>query len=157
MLDKIAQPQAMRQVPGTIPIHHRYTLGVAGDRFFRALRDEARILAAPCAHCDTALLPPKMYCERCFQETGDHWIEITGPGRVATYTILHQDLDGQPLTPPQIVALIQWPGIRGGLLHRLGDTTPDAVRTGIPVQPVWAAQRTGALTDISHFRPSPDS
>lgn len=157
MLEKIAQPQNLRQIAGNIPIHHRYTLGIAGERFFRALRDEARILAAPCAQCQTALLPPKMYCERCFQETGNDWIPITAPGRIATYTILHQNLDGQPLTPPQIIALIQWPETRGGLIHHIGETTPAAVHTGLPVQPVWATQRTGALTDISHFRPSPDA
>ena len=154
MLDKIGQTRNMRQVAGNIPIHHRYTLGVAGERFFRALRDEARLLAAPCARCDTALLPPKMYCARCFQETGDDWVEIAGPGRVATYTMLHYDLDGEPLAEPQIVALVQWPGIRGGLLHRIGGVDPAAVHTGMAVEPVWADHRTGALSDIAHFRPA---
>ena len=156
MLDKIGQTQNMRQVAGTIPIHHRYTLGVAGERFFRALRDEGRLLAAPCARCEVALLPPKMYCERCFRETSEEWVEVSGPGRVRSFTVLRYDLDGQPLDAPQIVALLEWPGIRGGLLHRLGEIAPGAVRTGMAAEPVWARQRTGALTDISHFRPASD-
>ncbi len=153
MLDKIGQTSGMRQVAGTIPIHHRYTLGVAGERFFRAIRDEGRLLASPCARCDVALLPPKMYCERCFRETGEEWIEVSGPGSVRSFTVLHRDLDEQPLDRPQVVAVIEWPGIRGGLIHRLGGVAPADVRTSMAVEPVWAEKRAGALSDISHFRP----
>ena len=53
---------------GDIPVHHRYTLGVAGGRFFRAMRDERCLLASRCSNCREAFLPPKLYCERCFEE-----------------------------------------------------------------------------------------
>ena len=53
---------------GDIPVHHRYTLGVAGGLFFRAMRDERCLLASRCSNCREAFLPPKLYCERCFEE-----------------------------------------------------------------------------------------
>ena len=37
MFDKPAHPDAVRLWPGSIPISHRYTAGLAGERFFRAL------------------------------------------------------------------------------------------------------------------------
>ena len=158
MLNKISQPSRARQVAGEIPIHHRYTLGVAGERFFKALRDERRLLVSPCPRCQARLLPPKIYCERCFEETDAEWETLTGPGYVRSFTVLHQSLDEEPLAAPEIVALVGWAGVRGGLIHRLGDVTPETVSIDMPVQPVWAEARTGAMSDISHFRPAqPDS
>ena len=66
MLEKINQSHLARQVSGEVPIYHRYTFGVAGERFFKALRDDREILSSPCPKCLDRLVPPKMYCERCF-------------------------------------------------------------------------------------------
>ena len=78
MLEKISQAHQARQVQGEVPIYHRYTLGVAGDRFFKAMRDHQQLLASPCPKCQDRLLPPKMYCERCFEETSDDWVPLLG-------------------------------------------------------------------------------
>ena len=51
MLDKVNQPRSIMQVAGSIPIYHRYTLGVAGERFFKAMRDSQQLLASPCPQC----------------------------------------------------------------------------------------------------------
>ena len=152
MLEKIKQMGQARQVTGEIPIYHRYTLGVAGERFFKAMRDGRQILVSPCPKCQDRLLPPKMYCERCFEETSDDWLPLEGPGYIRSFTVLHQSLDEEPLDRPTVVALISWEGIRGGLIHRLLGIDPAQVTTGMAVEPVWAEERTGALSDISHFR-----
>lgn len=154
MLDKVGQTFQATQVAGEIPIHHRYTVGVAGQRFFQAMRDDRQLLAAGCSGCPAKLLPPKMYCERCFCDTAEEWTALEGPGRVRSFTVLHCDLDGQPLPAPQLVALVEWPGVRGGLVHRLGGVTPAEVELGMAVLPVWAAERNGSLDDIEHFRPA---
>jgi uncharacterized OB-fold protein len=155
MLDKISQPQQARRVAGEIPIYHRYTLGVAGERFFKALRDQQQLLASPCPQCRDLLLPPKLYCERCFVETTEPWQPVLGPGFVRSFTVLHHSLEEEPLATPEIVALVSWPGVRGGLIHRLKEVEPRLVALGMAVAPVWAPQREGALTDILYFRPAP--
>ena len=154
MLDKLNQPQQTRQVSGSIPIHHRYTLGVAGERFFKAMRDERRILVSPCPECHERLLPPKMYCERCFEETSDDWEPVEGPGYVRSFTVLHRSLDEEELDSPEVVALIGWPGVRGGLIHRIKDVPPEEIYIGLAVEPQWLEERTGAMADISHFVPA---
>lgn len=153
MLDKASQPRNTMQVAGSIPIYHRYTLGVAGERFFKAMRDNQHLLASPCPKCADFLLPPKMYCERCFEETTDDWVVLEGPGYVRSFTVLHRDLDEEPLQTPLIVAMVSWPEARGGLIHRLGGVEPDEVELGMAVEPVWSQERTGAMSDIDHFRP----
>ena len=112
MLDKLKQPQHVRQVSGNIPIYHRYTLGVAGERFFKAFRDQQQILASPCPKCHDRLLPPKMYCERCFEETSDDWAALGG-GR------LHPQLYGLTLLAGRRAV----GGGRGSGAHRLATGT----------------------------------
>ena len=153
MWEKVARPGDARSLSGAIPIHHRYTLGVAGERFFREIRDGRRLLASRCPRCREAFLPPRMYCERCFKET-EEWVPVDGPGYVKSFTVLHVSLDEQAVEEPVVVAIVAWEGIRGGLIHRVGDVAPDMVRTGMEVEPAWAEERTGSLDDIRHFRPS---
>jgi uncharacterized OB-fold protein len=153
MLDKIGQVQAAHYVGGSIPIYHRYTLGVAGERFFKGMRDQRQLLTAPCPKCRDWLLPPKMYCERCFEETSDEWVPLVVPGYIRSFTVLYRSLDDELLSLPEIVVLVSWRGIRGGLVHRLREVVPKEVTIGMAVEPVWAEHRVGAMSDISHFRP----
>ena len=153
MWEKISQPGSARQWHGDIPIHHRYTLGVAGERFFKALRDDRTVLASKCSACGQAFLPPKIYCERCFVDAED-WVPVAGPGYVKNFTVMHQSLDDEPLEPPSVAILVGWKGIRGGILHELEGIQPEDVRNGMSVEPVWAEQRTGSIRDILHFRPA---
>ena len=151
MWEKITSPDEARYRRGDIPIHHRYTLGVAGERFFKAMRDESRLMASRCPRCQEAFLPAKLYCERCFVETAD-WLPVEGPGHVNTYTVLHQTLDEEPLEEPEVVAFIAWQGIRGGLVHRVAGPGAHMIKIGMTVEPVWAEERMGNLHDILYFR-----
>ena len=153
MLDKIGQARDARGLSGDVPIYHRYTLGIAGERFFKAMRDQRQLLASPCPKCHDRLLPPKIYCERCFEETSNEWVMLSGPGYIRGFTVLHRSLEDEPLDPPEVVALVSWEGVRGGLVHRVGEVAPEAVTIGMAVEPVWAERRVGAMSDISHFRP----
>ncbi len=153
MLEKISQAHQAGQVQGEVPIYHRYTLGVAGDRFFKAMRDHQQLLASPCPKCQDRLLPPKMYCERCFEETSEDWVPLVGPGYIRSFTGVHPSLEEELLETPEVVVLISWEGVRGGLIHRLREVPPDAVTLGLPVEPVWAEDPVGGMSDISHFRP----
>ena len=44
---------------------HRYTAGVAGERFFRALADRGAFLATRCGACGVVYCPARAFCERC--------------------------------------------------------------------------------------------
>jgi len=139
---------------GEIPLQNRYTMGLAGERFFRTIKDEAKLTATYCPECDYTYLPPRAYCERCFSELTE-WVEVPARGTVYAYTVVHYDLEEQPLKAPQVVALIELEGCDGVLVHLLGAVDPDDVCLGMPVQAVFKskAKRTGEITDIAYFRP----
>ena len=150
--EKTLSPERISKWWGNIPIHHRYTVGVAGQRFFAALRDEKVILASRCPVCGACFLLPKIYCERCFVETPD-WGPVKGPGYIKTFTLVHRNLDEEALAQPVAAAVIGWEGVRGGIVHRIGGMDPSQLRTGLKVEPQWREVRTGNISDILFFKP----
>ncbi len=152
MIGEIEMPERIVQWRGNIPIHHRYTVGVAGQRFFTALRDEKIILASECPSCRDRFLIPKIYCERCFMETPD-WSPVEGPGFVKTFTLMHRNLDEEALSEPVAAAVIGWEGVRGGVVHLVAGMDLARLRIGLAVEPQWREVRTGGIGDILFFKP----
>jgi uncharacterized OB-fold protein len=132
-----------------------YTPGVAGDKFFKALRDEGKLLATYCESCNHTYLPPRMYCERCFSKL-DKWVEAESSGVVDTFTLVSEDRNDERLSEPVLVAFIRIDKTNGGLIHRLGGIDPESVKVGMKVNAVLKdkAKRTGGLSDIDHFAPA---
>lgn len=131
-----------------------YTSGLAGERFFVALRDSGRLLASRCKACGLDYLPPRIFCEDCFAELKE-FVDIPAEGRVAAFTVAHLDRTGAKLDPPQLWAFVTFERIRGGLVHRL--LTPrDAARPGMRVRARLKPRdaRTGTILDIEGFEPS---
>ena len=154
LLERIEKLEEARAWRGSIPITSRYTVGIAGERFFRELKDNARFLGTHCPSCDITYLPPLLYCEQCFAKLDD-WVEVKPTGTVHTYTILHLALDGSPLEKLEILAFVVLDGSDGGLVHRLGEVDPDEVEIGMRVEAVFKpeAERKGSILDIGYFRP----
>jgi uncharacterized OB-fold protein len=140
---------------GEIPLQNRYTMGLAGERFFREIKDNAKLMATYCPECDYTYMPPRAYCERCFAELTE-WVEVPNQGIVYAYTVVYYDLEEKPLDTPRIVALIEMEGCDGVFMHLLGAVDPDDVCIGMPVQAVFKSKskREGGITDIAYFRPA---
>lgn len=138
---------------GDYGIWHQYTLGRAGERFFRAIMENRRLMASRCGNCGSAYLPPKLYCPDCFEEL-DEWVEVPPEGSIRSFTVLHRDLEDRPLEEPLVVAFITFPGIRGGLVHRLEGVTPAGVKEGLAVVPIFRPKPEGGPNDILHFQPA---
>jgi uncharacterized OB-fold protein len=149
-VDKLENAVAWR---GDMPITSRYTAGIAGERFFREIKDHARILGTRCQACELTYVPATMFCERCFADL-EEWVEVPGRGKVFTYTVLYRDLDGEPLDPPAILAYIKLEGADGGLVHYIGETEKNLVHIGLEVEAVFkeAGERVGGILDIAYFR-----
>lgn len=83
----------------------------------------------------------------------DNWIDVGIIGEVYTYTLLYEDMDGNRLKEPELIAFIRLGD--GGLVHRLGEVDQDKLAIGIHVEAVFKAEseRVGSIQDISHFRP----
>lgn len=153
-LDRTTDARRFRHWEGDLEADYIYTTGIAGERFFRALRDEGRILASRCGACRRSYLPPKAFCERCFASL-DAYVEAPAVGRVAAVTVAHLDRLGKPLSSPEAWAFVTFPRVHGGLVHRLL-VPPEAARAGLRVRPRIrpAGRRTGTILDIEGFEPA---
>lgn len=134
---------------------YAWDAGVAIGRYLAELKN-GRLIGRVCQQCRRTLIPPRMFCERCFRPTDD-WVYLQDTGTIKTFSICYVTWDMVRLEQPQIPAVIDIDGAsRGmGILHLLGEVEPAQVQIGMRVQAVWkpAEERTGAITDILHWRP----
>lgn len=146
-------PQAPLAWIGELPVTNRYTYGLAGERFFRSLKDDGRILGTHCPNCDHTYVPAAIFCERCLRKL-DEWVDVGTTGDIVSFTFLHVDLDGSRLAKPEMVAFISFGD--GGLIHLLGEIEPDQVEIGLMVEAVLKpkSRRTGSILDIRYFKPA---
>lgn len=137
---------------GNLPVTSRYTFGLAGERFFRAIKDDGKILGTYCPKCEHTYVPGVLFCERCLSEL-DAWVDVGTVGTVHTFTLLYENYDGSPRAEPELIALVEFAD--GGLIHRLGEIDTDEVEIGLVVEAVFkpAEERTGSILDILHFKP----
>ena len=154
-LQRTTDVKRLRHWDIDMSVDYIYTSGIAGERFFTALRDEGRILAIHCPVCKTNQLPPRPFCERCFAGLTD-FVDAPAEGRVAAVTVARVDRRGKPLPTPQVFAFVTFKGIQvGGLIHRLL-VPPEAAKIGLAVRPKLKPKeaRLGNLLDIEGFEPS---
>jgi uncharacterized OB-fold protein len=137
---------------GNLPVTSRYTFGLAGEKFFRSIKDDGKLMGTHCPKCERIYVPAALFCERCLSEL-DEWIDVGTVGEVHTYTLLYENYDGTPRTDPEIVAMISFGD--GGLIHRLGKIDTDDIEIGMTVKAVFKPpdQREGSILDIVHFEP----
>jgi len=154
-LDKIGDPREIRHWPGHMETDYVYTLGVAGERFFREIKEKGRIMGAKCERCGVVFVPARMYCERCFEKLED-WVDVGKRGVIHAFTVAYIDMDGCRLKEPTVYAVVKMDGAEGGLVHKLGEVNPEEVEIDMVVEAVFKpkAQREGSLNDIKYFKPT---
>ena len=154
LLDRVSHLGETKPWYGEFPTYYPYTLGVAGERFFREIKDNAKFLGTRCQGCNLTYLPPRIYCEQCFEPL-EEWREVENKGRVHTYTVAWVDLEGRRLDEPVILALVEVEGAHGGLVHQIGEIKPETVKIGMEVEAVFKdiSERTGSILDIKYFKP----
>jgi uncharacterized OB-fold protein len=154
MLEKLTGLHQVRSWHGEMPVSHRYTAGLAGETFFRALKDNGTFLATRCENCGVTYCPARAFCERCLSPLDDYF-EVGPEGTLESFTVVYRDLDEQPLVEPVVIGLIRLVGADTALVHRLEVPSRAVLRTGIPLEPVLKpkASREGSLNDVEYFKP----
>ena len=66
------------------------------EQFYKFM-SEGKLMAAKCEKCGKIHLPPRPICDNCYGQTFE-WIQISGNGKLITYTIIH-------VAPPQFQAI----------------------------------------------------
>ena len=139
-------------------LHYRWDTGEAIGRYLAELK-EGRLIARSCRKCERVMIPPRMFCERCFRPTDD-WVYVKDTGTVNTFSLCYVSWDVRRLKQPEIPAVIEIDGASPGMgiLHLIRKVNPKNMRVGMRVRAVWqpASKRTGSITDIQYWAPMND-
>ncbi len=157
MLERVARPDEIRRWPGEFPVRHRYTPGVAGERFFTALRDDGVLLGSHCERCAYVYVPARLFCERCFSELAAD--TPVGPGgELVSFTIAFVGTDDRPLAEPVTFGLVRLDGADAVLCQRVLEPGDEPLEIGcrVEVELRPLGERTGSILDIAGFRVAED-
>jgi uncharacterized OB-fold protein len=138
-------------------LRYAWDTGEAIGRYLAELK-KGRLIGRRCHRCQRTMIPPRMFCERCFRPS-DKWAYVKDTGTVNTFSLCYVSWDVRPLKRPEIPAVIEIDGATPGtgIMHVLGNVKPKDVHVGMKVRAVWKppAERTGSITDIAYFEPIP--
>jgi len=136
------------QAPVTVAFDYTRSTGPVIGRFFSGLRDGVVIGGRTSA--GEVVVPPLEFDPVTHEPTTD-FVEVSSVGTVTSWTWVPEPVKAQPFDRPFAFALVTLDGATAPLLHALDVTSPEDVSTGMRVRVRWAAERTGAITDIACF------
>jgi hypothetical protein len=139
----------------TPKLRYTFDTGEAMSRYLAELK-EGRLIARSCHKCARVMIPPRMFCERCFRSTDD-WVYVKDTGTVNTFSLCYVSWDVRRLKRPEIPAVIEIDGASPGtgILHLIRRVRPKDVYIGMRVTAVWKrpSKRSGSITDIEYWKP----
>jgi uncharacterized OB-fold protein len=136
-------------------LRYAWDTGEAIGRYLQELK-HGRLIGRRCHQCARVMIPPRMFCERCFRPT-DEWVYLKDTGKINTFSLCYVTWDVKRLKRPQIPAVIEIDGASPGMgiLHLVKRVRPEEVKVGMPVRAVWKREkkRIGSITDIDYWKP----
>ncbi|MFD3663873.1 Zn-ribbon domain-containing OB-fold protein [Streptomyces sp. NPDC058659] len=142
-------PEALR-APLVVEFPFTRSLGPVQSAFLTGLRE--RTVLGVRTEAGDVLVPPVEYDPATAAELRE-LVEVGATGTVTTWAWNPEPRAGQPLATPFAWVLVRLDGADTALLHALDAPGPETVRTGLRVRIRWAAERSGAITDIACFEP----
>lgn len=145
-------PQVPEVLTAPLVVEFPFTrsLGPVQSAFLTGLRE--RTVLGVRGSDGRVVVPPTEYDPVTAEELSD-LVEVGATGTVTTWAWSPTPRRGQPLATPFAWVLVRLDGADTALLHALDAPGPDAVHSGMRVRIRWAAERTGAITDIACFEP----
>ncbi|MFI5986007.1 Zn-ribbon domain-containing OB-fold protein [Streptomyces sp. NPDC051555] len=146
-------PEVLR-APLVVEFPFTRSLGPVQSAFLTGLR-EGVVLGVRTTD-GRVMVPPVEYDPVTAEEIRD-LVEVGATGTVTTWSWNAAPRPQQPLDTPFAWVLVRLDGADTALLHALDASGPEAVHSGMRVRVRWAAERTGAITDIACFEPYDDA
>jgi uncharacterized protein len=148
--------QAILEAQASIP--YELATGSTWWKYFEAFKKE-KIMGTKCPECNRVFVPAWPICSDCFVET-DEWVELSGNGVIAGWSLTNYSYFGMPRQPPFIVAQIRLEGGGTDFWHFIGgvdmtdlDAVTQTIKIGTRVRPVWKEEKVGCVYDIDYFEP----
>jgi scaffold protein (connect acetoacetyl-CoA thiolase and HMG-CoA synthase) len=125
---------------------------MAVPRFWREQPQRYRLVGAQCPKCSKTYFPPRPVCPDCRRASVGRMKprQMSGRGKVLTFTVVHQPADGFELQVPYVIALVELEeGAR--VMSQIVDVAPDKVETGLPVEACFRRIREDGKSGVIYY------
>ena len=153
--DKLTDPTSPMHWRGNMQADYIYPSGVAGDKFFKHIKEKDSFLATKCKKCGKVFFPPRLYCEDCFVEIPEEdWIEVPATGTVRLFTVATINTLGKKMEKPKVIALIDIDKTDGATLGIIKTDNIEKDFCGKKVKAIFKpkTEREGTMKDILAFQ-----
>ena len=133
------------EVPDKMVMFYKYSYGMQ-SRFFRELKENARLMASECRKCGTVYFPPRAHCGECYTETD--WREISREGIVIHATTSWYATSEFFDRVPYAVGYVKPLDADTGILQRIDHGNRETIKSGTRVTAVFAEKRKGKASDF---------
>ena len=126
---------------------------------WRRIKHVYNLVGRRCRSCDTMYFPPIPLCPKCRRKSDLVDFQLSGLGKIYSYTIVHDPPSGFKDLAPYVLGLVRLD--EGPLvLSQIVDVDHSQVKIGMSVQVVFRrlgdAGRTGVLRYAYKFSPLPE-
>jgi uncharacterized OB-fold protein len=143
----VSTPPTILTANFTLDYTFKRSLGPVLTAFFTGLREQ-RILGMR-TRTGQVLMPPSEY-DPASGESLSELVPVSERGVVTTFTWIDPPRRFHPVKHPFAFALIKLDGADTPFLHAVDSGgSRDAMRIGLRVKAKWAAERVGAITDLT--------
>ncbi|MCL4324989.1 MAG: Zn-ribbon domain-containing OB-fold protein [Candidatus Thermoplasmatota archaeon] len=123
-------------------------------RFWRETLRRYNLGASKCPDCETVFFPPRPVCPRCAVHRKSiakmEPCQLSGHGKVYSYTIVHEAADGFEMQVPYVLAMVQMsegPMLTGQIV----DVEPSQVKEGLEVKASFRKLREEGEGGVIHY------
>ena len=138
---------------GKMALPNQYFVGRLGSKFIIALRDKKKILGVKCDKCNKVYIPPREYCEKCWNDISKSWVELGNEGELVNFTVVRYNDKHLPRKAPYILGQIKIDGADTPLTHIIAGIDPRNVNVGMRVKAVFSQKPANTLMDLEYFEP----
>jgi uncharacterized protein len=123
-------------------------------RFWRETPRRYNLGGSKCTNCGTVYFPPRSVCPACTQHRQSIGkmvpFQLSGDGRVYSYTIVHEPAEGFEMQVPYILALVKT--VEGPVLTgQVVDLEPSAMAIGLKVHATFRKLREEGRAGVIHY------
>ena len=136
--------------PLIIEYPFKRTTGPVIGAFLTGLRE--RVLVGSRAQDGRVIVPPAEF-DPVSGEDLTEIVQVGPAGTIATWSWVVTPHPKHPLDQPFAWALITPDGADTPMLGAVAAASIDDIHTGLRVEPVWAEEREGQITDLAHWVP----
>lgn len=115
--------------------------------FFRALKEEGKLMGTRCPSCGSCYCPPRSWCHDCYEDT--EWVEMSGKGELTVITKGYFATSDLVDEVPFYQGGVHLEGARYPIPCRIKTDDEGKLRPGIPMQVEFKPpeERLGRVND----------